>query len=127
MLVGREAERARIDALLARARSGQGAALIVRGEPGIGKTALLAYAEEQAWRMRVLRARGVEAEAELAFAGMHELLRPLLPLLELIPEAQAGALRGALALGPPVEARLLVSAGVLSLIAAAAEKLPLLL
>ena len=58
MLLGRETERARIEALLARARSGQGAALIVRGEPGIGKTALLEYTEEQAQGMRVLRARG---------------------------------------------------------------------
>jgi DNA-binding CsgD family transcriptional regulator len=127
MIVGRESERQMIDARLTQACRGIGGALFVHGEPGIGKTALLAYADERAAGMRVLRARGVEAEAELAFAGMLELLRPLLPLLALIPEGQAGALRGALGLGPPVEARLLVSAGVLSLVAAAAEERPVLL
>jgi predicted ATPase len=94
MLVGREPERARIDALLGRARAGQGGALIVRGDPGIGKTTLLTYAEERAEGIRVLHARGVEAEAELAFSGLHELLRPLLDLIAEVPEPQAAALRG---------------------------------
>ena len=126
MIVGRDAERSQIDALLAGARAGQGGALIVRGEPGIGKTSLLGYAEESATGMRVLHARGVEAEAELAFAGLHELLRPLLGLIDEIPEPQAAALRGALALGPPVDARLLIAAGALSLLALAADEQALL-
>ena len=87
MVIGRRAERGRLDALLARARDGHGGALIVRGEPGIGKTALLGYAEEQAEGMRVLRARGVEAEAELPFSGLHELLQPAVELLGEIPES----------------------------------------
>src|SRR4051794_36259270 len=121
MLVGREAERTQVDALLARARAGHGGSLIVRGEPGIGKTALLVYAQERADEMRVLRARGVEAEAELPFSGLHELLRPLLDLLGEIPELQAAALRGAFGLGPPVDARLLSAGGTLSLLVIAAE------
>ena len=126
-MIGREPELARIDLLLARAREGRGGALVVRGEPGIGKTTLLAYSQEQAAEMRVLHARGVEAEAELAFSGLHELMRPLLGLLAEIPETQAAALRGALALGPPVDAHLQIAAGVLSLLALAAEQEPLLL
>jgi DNA-binding CsgD family transcriptional regulator len=126
MLVGRSAERSRIDSLLASARAGRGSALVVRGEPGIGKSALLAYAEEQADGIRVLRARGVEAEAELAFSGLYELLRPVLALAADIPERQAAALQGAFGLGPPVDSRLLIGAGTLSCLAAAAEVQPLL-
>jgi DNA-binding CsgD family transcriptional regulator len=122
VLVGRQAECARIEALVARARAGQGGALIVRGEPGIGKTALLGYAAERAEGMRVLHARGVEAEAELPFSGLHELARPLLDWLGGLPEQQAAALRDALALGPPVDARLQLAAGTLSLLALAAEQ-----
>jgi DNA-binding CsgD family transcriptional regulator len=101
--------------------------LIVSGEPGIGKTALLRYAQEQASGMRVLRARGVEAETELAFAGLHELLGPVVDLLTEIPDSQAMAVRGALGLGPPVDARLLIAGGTLSLLAVAADQGPLLL
>ena len=126
MLVGRAAELAQIDALLATARVGSGGALVVRGDPGIGKSALLAYAETQGAPMRVLHARGVEAEAELAFSGLYELLRPLLELLSEIPERQAEALRGAFGLGPPRDARLLIGAGTLSLLAAAADEQPVL-
>jgi DNA-binding CsgD family transcriptional regulator len=126
VFVGREAERERIDTLLSGARAGSGGALVLRGEPGIGKSALLRYAEDRADDMRVLRARGVEAEAELPFSGLHELLRPALELLDEIPERQAGALRGAFGLGPPLDARLLIGAGTLSLLAAAAEEQPLL-
>lgn len=126
VLIGRAFERERIDALLALATAGSGGALVVRGEPGIGKSALLRYAESQADGMRVLHARGVEAEAELPFSGLYELLRPLLKFLEDIPERQAAALRGAFGLGPPLDARLLIGAGTLSLLAAAAEERPLL-
>src|SRR4051812_4887192 len=104
MLVGRDAEQTRIDALLSRARAGQGSALVVRGEPGIGKTSLLAHAVARAGPMRVVRARGVESEAELAFSGLLELLHPLLDFLDSIPEPQANALRSAFGLGPPLQA-----------------------
>jgi hypothetical protein len=90
----------------------------VRGEPGIGKTTLLRYAIGRAEGMRVLRARGVETEAELPFAGLHELLQPVVDLIGEIPESQAAVLRGALALGPPVEARLRIGAGTLSMLSA---------
>jgi DNA-binding CsgD family transcriptional regulator len=126
VLVGRAAERGRIDAVLAAASAGSGGALVVRGEPGIGKSALLRYAEERAAEMRVLHARGVEAEAELPFSGLYELLRPVMHLLDDVPERQAAALRGAFGLGPPLDASLLIGAGTLSLLAAAAEEQPLL-
>jgi MoxR-like ATPase len=77
-LLGREAESGAIDTLLADVRVGIGRALAVRGEPGTGKTALLDYAKQRAARMAVLSAAGVEAESDLAFAGLHELLRPVL-------------------------------------------------
>ncbi|HET6945469.1 MAG TPA: AAA family ATPase [Gaiellaceae bacterium] len=126
MFVGRAAERERIDALLAFARAGSGGALVLRGEPGIGKSALLRCAEERSGAMRVLSAHGVEAEAELPFSGLYELLRPVLDLLDEIPERQAAALKGAFGLGPPLDRSLLIGAGTLSLLAAAAEERPVL-
>jgi DNA-binding CsgD family transcriptional regulator len=126
MLVGRRRECAEVDERVALTRAGRGGALIVRGEPGIGKTALLEHAARQAEGMRVLHARGVEAEAELPFSGLHELLQPIAELIDGIPELQAAALRGALGLGPAVEARLLIAGGTLSLLALAAEEEPLL-
>src|SRR2546423_11632846 len=102
MLLGRESERARIDELLANARAGTSGVLVIRGEPGIGKSALLDDAASQAGSATVMRARGIESEVELAFAGLHELLRPVLDTLERLPAPQAGALRGALGLAPAV-------------------------
>jgi hypothetical protein len=77
-LVGREPECAAVGRLLDDARAGAGGSLVVRGEPGIGKSALLEYARQRAAPMAVLSATGVEAESDLAFAGLHELLRPVL-------------------------------------------------
>jgi hypothetical protein len=77
MLPGRAREIARVDGLLAAARAGSGGTLVVRGEPGIGKTRLLEHAAERAGGMTVLDARGVESDAELAFAGLFDLFRPL--------------------------------------------------
>jgi chromosomal replication initiation ATPase DnaA len=76
MLFGRERESARIDEALDAAKARRSGALVVRGEAGIGKSALLNAAMERADRMQVLRARGVESEVEIAFSGLHELLRP---------------------------------------------------
>src|SRR5262245_36660512 len=128
MVLGRAAERARIDALLAAAREGRSGGLVLRGEAGIGKSALLADAAERAEGATVLAARGVESEAELPFAGLAELLRPVVHLLDSLPGRQAEALRGALALGPPAAGdRFAVAAATLGLLAAAAEEaLPLL-
>ena len=78
MLLGRDAERAAIERLLADARVGTSGVLVISGEPGIGKSALLAYAAERAGGMRVLSARGFEGEASIPFAGLLELLRPVL-------------------------------------------------
>jgi DNA-binding CsgD family transcriptional regulator len=127
VLVGRELECARIDALLSDARAGQSGAIVVRGEPGIGKTALLEYAATQGNGLRVLRTEGVESESELPFAALHELSRPILGEVDRLPEPQRSALRGALALGPvqPVE-RFAVHAATLGLLAAAAAKGPVL-
>ena len=127
MLVGREQERTRLDSLIARARGGESAALLLHGEPGIGKTRLLEHAAATAADFKVLRARPLEAESELAFAGLSELLRPVLHLLDRIPGPQKAALSGALALGPSVPGdRFAVAAATLSLLAAAAEKSPVL-
>jgi DNA-binding CsgD family transcriptional regulator len=126
-LPGREQECAVIDRLLAGARAGAGGALLVRGEPGIGKSALLRYARQHAAPMLVLSAVGVQAESDLAFAGLHELLRPVLTYLGELPGTQSQALAGALGLAPsPQPDRLLICAAVLSLLAAAAETQPLL-
>ncbi len=101
--------------------------LVVRGEPGIGKSALLSYARQQAPPMLVLSASGAEAESDLAFAGLHELLRPVLSYLGEIPGTQAGALAAALGLAPFAQPdRLLIGAAVLGLLAAAAEDKPTL-
>ena len=93
MLHGRSAEVARIDDLLAAARDGRSGVLIIRGEAGVGKTALLDYAAAAAG-MRVLRGTGIESEAELPFAALQLLLRPGLGLLDMLPPPQARALRG---------------------------------
>ena len=77
MMPGRAREIARVDGLLGAARAGNGGTLVIRGEPGIGKTRLLEHAAEQAVGMTVLDARGVESDAELAFAGLFDLFRPL--------------------------------------------------
>src|SRR5579875_3191902 len=100
MLVGRDRERRAIDRVLERARSGESATLALLGEPGIGKTALLQYAEGRARGMQLLRVRGVESEAQIPFASLLELLRPALGVLDRIPEPQAIALQSALALRP---------------------------
>ena len=127
MFVGRERERARIDRLLQEARAGKSGALLLHGEAGIGKTALMRWAIGQATGLRVLRARGIETESDIPFAGLAELVTPLLDRLDDIPEVQARALRGALALGPATpHDRFTVPAGLLSLLAVAAEEQPLL-
>ena len=127
MLIGRQAESARLEALLEDARRGLSGALAVIGDPGLGKTALLDEARERSADMRPLTATGVESESELPFASLHELLGPLLELLPRIPTTQARALAAALSLEDGVADVLAVSAGTLSLIVEAAEETPLLL
>jgi DNA-binding CsgD family transcriptional regulator len=127
MLYGRDAERSLIGELLDAARDSRSGALVVRGEPGVGKSALLLDTRERAADMYVLRARGVESESELPFAALHQLLRPALAFAERLPAPQAAALGGALGLeerGP--EERFLVFAACLSLLAELAERRPVL-
>ncbi|HEY0632695.1 MAG TPA: ATP-binding protein, partial [Thermoleophilaceae bacterium] len=127
-LLGREDERLAIDRLLTEAREGRSGVLALVGEAGIGKTVLLDYAATRLDGMRLLRARGVESEAEVPFASLAELLGPALALLDRIPPHQAEALAGALALGPPSPGeRFAVGAATLSLMAAYAEDAPLAL
>jgi hypothetical protein len=98
VVYGRHQERAQIAALLEGARGGRAGVLVVRGEAGIGKHRLLADAADQAEGFRLLRCGGVEAEGELAFAALQQLLAPVLDRLDQVPASQAQALRGALGL-----------------------------
>ena len=114
-----------IDGLLEAAARGDSGSLVLRGEAGIGKSALLGYAAERATGMQVLRVVGMEDESDLAFSGLHGLLWPVVGRLNELPAPQREALAAALGLGPPEGSeRFLISAGVLSLLAAAAEERP---
>ncbi|MDA0164035.1 ATP-binding protein, partial [Solirubrobacter ginsenosidimutans] len=121
MLAGRDAERAAIDALLDRARTGASSALAVVGEPGIGKTSLLAYAASRASDFTVLEVLGVESEAELPYAALHQLLHPLLGAD--VPPAVRVAFGAA---GAAPADRFAIGVTVLELLADAAEERPLL-
>src|SRR5262245_3011711 len=120
-LVGRAAERGRLGALLDGARAGRSGALLVLGDPGMGKTALLEQAAADAPGLRAVRFAGVESESELAYSGLSELVLALRGHVDQLPPVQADALRGVLALGPPVPGdALTVGAATLNLLAAAA-------
>src|ERR1700723_1595295 len=97
-LMDRQRERAALSGFLGELRLGHGGALIVHGEAGVGKSALLEYAIGSAADMRVAQAAGVESEMELAFASLHLLCAPLLDRLEGLPAPQRDALRGAFGL-----------------------------
>jgi DNA-binding CsgD family transcriptional regulator len=126
MLRGRRDECSALDRLLQRIRVGESAVLVLRGEAGMGKTALLEYVAEQAAACRVARAAGVQAEMELAFAGLHHLCAPMLDGVGSLPAPQRDALQVAFGLqngGAPD--RFLVALAALSLLAEAAESRPL--
>src|SRR5439155_15835343 len=129
VLVGRDRERLRIDSMLDAAREGRSGVLVLRGEAGSGKTALLDDACTRAAGLRVLRTAGRDAEIEAPFAALAELCRPLAPLLETLPPARAEALAAALGFAgaPVVRDRFAAYAGALDLLTAAAEEMPLLL
>src|SRR5215472_12839482 len=129
MLVGRDAEQQRLDLLLRQAQAGTSGVLVLRSDPGIGKTALLEYARSRAGSMRVLRATGIEAETGLAFAGLYSLLHSVLGHLAALPGPHAAALQAALGLShdAAVPGRLAVAAGTHGLLATAAESSPLLI
>jgi predicted ATPase len=126
-IVGRQAELDAIDAMLDGARNGRSRVLFLLGEPGIGKTTLLGLAGERAEGMTTVSARGIEAESELGYAGLADVLRPLSAHLDALVPHQRAALENVLAIGPPTPADPLgVAAAALSLLAAAAEREPLL-
>ncbi|HEX3802816.1 MAG TPA: AAA family ATPase [Solirubrobacteraceae bacterium] len=128
MLIGRGAQRAVIDRVLATAAAGRNAAVALAGAPGIGKTALLEYAARRAGGMTVLRARGIESEAQIPFASLLELLRPALPMLGQLSAPQTVALEQAFALRPGLaQDRFAVGAATLGLVAACADERPVLL
>ncbi|BCJ41013.1 hypothetical protein GCM10010168_46880 [Actinoplanes ianthinogenes] len=126
-LRGRVRERDQLDRLLKDVRAGQSRVLVLRGEAGAGKSALLDYLAGHAPTGRVVRAAGVEPETELAYSALHQLVAPLLPHLDRLPEPQRLALATAfgLAAGRPPEA-LLIGLAVLGLLAEAAVEQPLI-
>jgi DNA-binding CsgD family transcriptional regulator len=126
-LRGRRAECAALDRLVASARVGESQVLVLRGEAGIGKTALLEYLETRTSGCRIARAAGVESEMELAYAGLHQLSAPMLDRVERLPVPQRETLRTALGIsaGPPPD-RFLVGLAVLSLLSEAAGERPLI-
>lgn len=127
MLLGRDRDRQVVDELLDRARQGHSAALVIGGDPGIGKTTMLAYAAGRATGMTVLRGTGIETEAEIPFASLHLLLRPALGHVDALPGPQAAALRSAFGMGPATrDDQLLVGLAVLSLLSELADDAPLL-
>ena len=126
-LLGRHDERERVRALLGHARNGRGGALLVTGEPGIGKTALLDATTSEQAGLRLLRVDGFEAESMIPFAGVQRLAIPLRGYLSELPESHRHALRVAagVAEGEPPD-RFLVGLGVLGLLGAAGEVEPVL-
>ncbi|HEY4095935.1 MAG TPA: AAA family ATPase [Baekduia sp.] len=125
-LRGRDSEREALDRLLDSAREGRSGALVVRGEAGVGKSALLEHLVQRATGCRVARAVGVESEMELAFAGLHQLCAPMLDHLEELPEPQRDALGTAFGLSAgDAPDGFLVGLAVLGLLAEVAEEQPL--
>jgi DNA-binding CsgD family transcriptional regulator len=125
-LTGRLSERGALDRFVASVRAGEGRALVVRGEPGVGKTVLLDYLAGRASGCRVARAAGVQSEMELAFAGLHQLCAPMLDHAESLPVPQREALRTAFGISAgPVPDRFLVGLAVLGLLSETAGERPL--
>ena len=126
-LIDRRAECSLLDGLLRAVNSGESRVLVVHGDPGVGKSALLEYVARQAGGCRLARAGGVESEMELAYAGLHQLCVPMVDRLDRLPVPQRGALRTAFGLSAgPAPDRFLVGLAVLSLFSDVAEEQPLL-
>ncbi|NUR94343.1 MAG: AAA family ATPase [Kribbellaceae bacterium] len=125
-LTGRRSECAALDRLVQAVRSGQSRALVLSGEAGVGKSALMDYLAA-APGCRVVRVAGVQTEMELAFAGLHQVCAPVLGVLDRLPQPQAAALRTVFGLsGGPAPDMFMIGLGVLSLLAEAADEQPLL-
>ena len=126
-LIGRVSERAALDRLLESVRCGESQALVLRGEAGVGKTALLDYLAAQASGCRVLHAAGAQSEIELAYAGLHQLCAPMVERLPALPVPQREALGTVFGISSgPAPDRFLIGLGVLSLLSEATENQPLL-
>ena len=126
-LLGRDAEARRLDQIVAAARQGCSAVLAFRGEAGVGKTALLDYAQAAAADLQVIRFDCVESEMELSFAAVHQLLRPFLATLDTLPGPQRAALRLAFGMAEgQAPDRFLVGLAALGLLAGQATRKPLL-
>ena len=127
-LVGRNPECSAVDELLRQVSDGASGALVVRGEPGIGKSAILDYAAKAAAGFLVLTVTGIESEMEVAFSGLQQACAPLAGRLGKLPPPQADALRVAFGLSaaPAPPERFLVGLGVLGLVAEAAADRPVL-
>jgi DNA-binding CsgD family transcriptional regulator len=125
-LIDRNAERVTLDRFVAAVRAGQSRALVVSGEAGVGKSALLDYLAGRASACRLARIAGVQSEMELPFAGLHQLCAPMLDSLRRLPPPQRDAVRTALGVSSgPAPDRFLVGLGVLSLLSEVAEEQPL--
>jgi hypothetical protein len=125
-LIDRHAECGVLDGLLEAIRAGESRALVVSGEAGVGKTALLEYLSEQASECHLARAAGVQSEMELPFAGLHQLCGPMLGILPRLPLPQREALRTAFGMSAgSAPDRFLVGLAVLSLLSDTAEQQPL--
>ena len=126
-LLGRQRERDVLERLLDGARDGHGGVLVVHGDPGVGKTALMEYAVDTARDFRVARGVGVEGEMELAYAALHQLCSPSLELMDRLPDPQRGALAVALGLSAgQAPDPFLVGLAVLGLLSEASGERPLL-
>src|SRR6187200_1953516 len=126
VLLGRTRERQLLDRLLENVRGGQSAVLVVRGEAGVGKTALLHYCARQASGFRVARIAGVQSEMELPFAALHQLCAPMLNKLHGLPAPQRDALKVAFGMSSgSAPDRFLVGLALLSLLSDTAEQQPL--
>ncbi|MBB5078379.1 ATP-binding protein [Nonomuraea endophytica] len=126
MMVGRSAERSRLVRLVADAKAGRSRSLVVRGEAGIGKTALLEYAAGVAGGMRILRVVGIESEAEIPFAALQLMLARDVERFDALPAPHAQALRAAFGTGSASGDRLMVGAATLTLLSELAGEGPLL-
>jgi DNA-binding CsgD family transcriptional regulator len=125
-LIDRDAERDALDRYVAAIRAGESRALVVSGEAGVGKTALLDYLAANASGCRIARTTGCQSEMELCFAALHQLCAPMLDSLQRLPAPQREAVRTAFGMSTgPVPDRFLVGLGVLTLLSEVAEEQPL--
>lgn len=126
-LIGRETELCELSVFLENARQGSGGVLVVRGEAGLGKTSVVEAAVDGAGEARVLRCAGVESEAELDYAALHQVAWPLVDQIDNLPVAQAAALRGVMGRGDVATDRLLVGMALLTLLSEVAKRTPVII